>query len=144
VEVNPNNLLIVSCAGVQALHLGDVDEALDYFHRAIRLSPLDPSAHWTLTGIAHAHMILGNYRDAIDWASQSLALNPSYSPTFWMLIAANAWLGDLAEAHRFLQDFRRVAPGVSITSIRAGQPSKDASRIASILDGLRLAGLDEE
>jgi len=143
VEANPNNLLIVSCAGVAGLHLADVEEALGYFHRAIRLSPLDPSAHWTLTGIAHAHMILGNYRDAIDWASQSLAVNSSYSPTYWMLIAANALLGDMTEAHRLLRVFRRIAPEVSIASIRSGQPGKDSSRIGSILDGLRLAGLKE-
>jgi hypothetical protein len=30
-----------------------------------------------------------------------------------------------------------------ITSIKAGQPAKDPSRMAAILDGLRLAGLEE-
>ena len=61
VETNPNDLTAVSAAGVIHLHCGSVEEALRYFERAIRLSPRDPNAPWPLTGIAHAHMVMGNY-----------------------------------------------------------------------------------
>ena len=88
-------------------------------------------------------MILGNYQEALVWAARSLALNTSFDPTYWMLIAANAHLGHLDEARRFLRDLQRIEPGVTVASIRAGQPAKDPSRVAAILEGLRLAGLDE-
>ena len=41
------------------------------------------------------------------------------------------------------QSFWTLMPGVTIARIRDGQPAKDPSRMAAILDGLRLAGLDE-
>ena len=142
-KANPNNMLVVVRAGIAHLHCGRVEDALAYFHRAIRLSPNDPEAHVSLTGIAHGQMILGNYPEALVWAGRSLALNTTFDPTFWMLIAANAHLGHMDEAHRFLGELRRLAPGVTVASIRAGQAAKDPTRVAAILDGLRLAGLAE-
>ena len=141
---NPNDLLVVSRAGIAHLHCGSIEDSLDCFHRAIRLSPRDPEAHISLTGIAHAQMILGDYQEALTWAARSLALRPNFQCTYWMLIAANAQLGRTAEAQKFLAGFRKLAPGVTVASIWAGQPQKDPNRCAAILDGLRLAGLPEE
>ena len=47
-------------------------------------------------------MIRGNYAEALVWAARSLASNPNFDPTYWVLIAANAHLGRMDEAHRFL------------------------------------------
>ena len=143
VEANPNSLAVVFRAGIAHLHCGNIEDALAYFHRARRLSPRDPGAHFSLTGIAHAQMILGNYSEALVWAARSRAVNSNFHPTYWMLIAANAHLGHTEEAHRFLQEFRKIAPDITIARIRAGQPAKDPTRLAAILDGLRLAGLEE-
>jgi tetratricopeptide (TPR) repeat protein len=142
-ETNPNHLIVATAAAVGHLHCGKVEDAIALLHRTIRLSPRDPLAFVTLTGMAHAEMILGNYADALDWAARSLALNAEFDPTYWMLIAANAHLGRLDEARHYLAIFQSVSPGVTTASIRAGQPDRDPSRLAAILDGLRLAGLDE-
>ena len=143
VEANPNDLLVVSRAGIAHLHCGNIADSLAFFHRAIRLSPRDPGAHISLTGIAHGQMILGDYSEALVWAARSLALSPNYHCTYWMLIAANAQLGRMDEARKFLAAFRRLAPGVTIARIWAGQPQKDPSRCVAILEGLRIAGLPE-
>jgi TolB-like protein/Tfp pilus assembly protein PilF len=143
VEANPNDLLVVSRAGIAHLHCGSITDSLAYFHRAIRLSPRNPSAHTSLTGIAHAQMVLGDYPQALTWAARSLTVRPNFQCTYWVLIAANAQLGRMDEARKFLTEFRKLAPGVSIASIWAGQPQKDPTRLAAILDGLRLAGLPE-
>jgi len=143
VEANPNNLMAVSAAGVGQLHCGSVTEALALFRRADRLSPRDQLAHVTLTGIAHALMIVGDYAEALAAASRSLAFNPDYPPTCWMLIAASAHLGRMDQAQRYLDAYLKLEPQASLARIRAGQPAKDPTRIQSILDGLRLAGLPE-
>ena len=135
--------MVVVNAGIAHLHCGSIEDALAYFHRANRLSPNDPSAHMSLTGIAHGHMVRGDYAEALAWAVRSLALNPRFDPTYWMLIAANAHLGHMAEAHGLLQEFRAIAPDVTVASIRAGQPTEDPARVAAILEGLRIAGLPE-
>ena len=60
-----------------------------------------------------------------------------------MLIAANAQLGRMDEARRWLAKFTALVPGITVARIKAGQPDKDPSRVAAILEALRLAGLDE-
>lgn len=49
----------------------------------------------------------------------------------------------MEEARDWLAKFLAFRPGISIAGIRDGQPAKDASRLAAILEGLRLAGLQE-
>jgi hypothetical protein len=60
-----------------------------------------------------------------------------------MLIAANAHLGRMEDAHRFLDELKKITPDVTVARLKAGQPDKDPSRLAAILEGLRLAGLAE-
>ena len=141
-DVNPNNIFVVGTAGIANLHCGDLDEALSHFQRALTLSPRDPVVYWALTAIAHVHMIRGNYIEALSWAARSKALNPVDPCNLWILIAANAHLGRMAEAHHHLAELKRVAPGVTVKRIWAGQPQKYTDRCAAILDGLRLAGLE--
>ena len=143
IDANPNDINAVNHAGVNALHFGDPDDALIYFQRAIRLNPRDVSVAWPLTGCAHAEMIKGNFAAALSWAERSFALNPQFIFTYWMLIAANAQLDKIDEARRWLVKFRALNPEVTVTSIRAGQPSKHPSGMAAIVGGLRLAGLPE-
>ncbi|APG86632.1 adenylate cyclase (plasmid) [Sinorhizobium americanum CCGM7] len=142
--LNPNNLMVVVRAGLAHLHCGSLDEALVHFHRANCLSPGDRGAHFSLCGIADVHIIRGNHTDAIAWAARALASNPNFDPTLWVLIAANAHFGRLEEARRYLRELKRLSPAVTIARIKAGQPAKDPTRTAAILEGLRNAGLEED
>jgi TolB-like protein/DNA-binding winged helix-turn-helix (wHTH) protein/Tfp pilus assembly protein PilF len=143
VDLNPNSLSVVLRAGIGHLHCGDIDQAQQYLLRAHRLSPLDPSAHITFCGLADIEMIRGNYEQSIAWASRSLAQNPNFDPTVWILIADNMQLGRVDEAKRFLQHLLRIAPESTLQSIAAGQSMKVPGRLKLILDGLRSAGLPE-
>ena len=144
-QANPNHQRVLVIAAASAhLHCGSLEQALAYFHRATSLSPNDHEAHAAFTGIAHAHVVLGNHAEALVWASRSLAVNTRFDPTYWMLVAANAHLGRMDEARRHLAELRRLEPEVTVASIRAGQSAKDPGRIEPILAGLRLAGMPEE
>jgi len=144
VETNPNQFRVMMSAGISYLKCGNLEDALVCFQRAVRLSPANPSAYVALTGIAHAHMVLGNYQETLQVAERSLASSPDYNPTHWMLIAANAQLGEMDEARRWLARFRALAPGITLSRLRAVQLASDPSRMAAIFEGLRLAGLEEE
>lgn len=141
VSENPNNLMVLACAAITYLHCASVPKSIVYAKQAIALSPSDPGQHWALTAIAHANMALGQYEDALRWASQSLALNSDFDCTYWMLIAANAHLGRAEEASRWLALFRKMRPEVTVASIRAHQPARYPDRIEPVLEGLQLAGL---
>lgn len=140
---NPNDALAVSAAGIATMHCGDLDEAAERLQRAVRLCANGIAARLPLTGMAHLENIRGNHQQALGWATRSLAVNPHFDPTYWNLIAANALLGRMEEARRLLGEYRRIAPGVTLASIRAGQPAKHPERIEPVLDGLRLAGMAE-
>lgn len=144
VALNPNNLTVIMFAGIVQLHLGSLDEAVAYCEHAIRLSPAVDGSYWPLTAIAHVHLIRGEYDQAIAWAKRSVSSNPSFVCTYWMLAAANAHLGRMDEAKRHLASLKRLAPESTIELIWSGQPQKDPSRLKAVLDGLRLAGLEEE
>jgi TolB-like protein/Tfp pilus assembly protein PilF len=143
VDANPNHFDVVVWAGVGNLHCGSLEDARTYFERALRLSPADPHAFVALTGIADVLLIQGDDKGALDYAERATGLNMSYDPAYWMMIAANVRLGRMDDAKRWLAKFKALSPGVTISSIRAGQPMKDPARLAPILDGLRAAGLEE-
>ena len=93
--------------------------------------------------MADVALIRGDYAEALDLATRAFARNPNFDPTLWMLIAANAHLGRMAEARHYLDALLRLAPDITVARIRAGQPGKDPTRKAALLEGLRLAGLPE-
>jgi len=143
VALNPNNLTVIMFAGIVQLHLGDLDEAMAYCEHAIRLSPAVDGAYWPLTAIAHVHVIRGEYEQAIAWAKRSVSSNPSFVCTYWMLAAANAHLGRRDEARRQVAMLKRLAPESTVQLIWDGQPQKEPGRLEAVLEGLRLAGLEE-
>lgn len=143
VTLNPNNLMVIMFAGIVQLHVGSLDQAIAYCEHAIRLSPAVDGSHWPLTGIAHVHMIRGDYEQAIAWAKRSISSNPSFVCAYWMLAAANAHLGRMDEAKRYVAALKRLTPEMTLKLIWDGQPQMDRSRLAAVLEGLRLAGLEE-
>jgi TolB-like protein len=142
-EYDRGMAVLDTAAGVAHLHCGSVEKALSLFHRSCRLSPADPMTYIALGGIAHAHMILESYEEALTWALRAVAINQKYDPAYWMLVAAHAHCGRLAEARRYLDELLELAPELTIARLREGQAAKDPSRLAAILDGLRIAGLPE-
>ena len=54
----------------------------------------------------------------------------------------DAWRG-LPAVERSLAKFRTLVPGITTARIKAGQADVDGTRMAAILEGLRLAGLEE-
>ncbi len=143
VDLNPNSLNVVLRAGIAHVHCGDLDRAQEYLMRAHRLSPLDPYAHITFCGLADIEMIRGNYEQSIVWASRSLALNPNFDPTVWILITDNIRLNRADEAKRCLEHLLRISPDSTLSRIASGQATKIPERLSLVLDGLRAAGLPE-
>ena len=97
----------------------------------------------TFTAVSHIHMARGQFAEALQWADRSLAVNAKFGCTYWMLIAGNAMLGRIDEAHAWLAKFLAIEPSVTISLIARAQPERYLDRCASIYEGLRRAGLPE-
>jgi TolB-like protein/Tfp pilus assembly protein PilF len=139
---NPNDLYVMCVFGVSTLHCGNLDDAASHLERALRLAPQDPDRRFAMSGLAHIAIVRGEYERALYWAGRSLSVNMYYDPSYWMLIAANAYLGQMEEAKLYLERLRAIAPGVSLARIKAGQPLRYPERIDAVLEGMRLAGME--
>lgn len=142
-KMNPNDLYVLQVAGVMNTHCGDLDVALHFFDRALRLGLPDSSIRFALTGTAHVNVIRGYHARALDYASRSLALNDRFDATYWMLIAAHAHLGQIDKARDWLKTLLAIAPDARLSRIVVAQSSRFPERFTPIVDGLRLAGFPE-
>jgi hypothetical protein len=70
-------------------------------------------------------------------------LNDRFDATYWMLIAANAHLGRLDQAHIWLKALLEIAPDVSLSRVIAHQPARIPARFEAIAEGLRRAGFPQ-
>jgi adenylate cyclase len=143
VAENPNNPSVLTRFGVACLLGGDLEEGVRNLERAIKLNPNEFATHFQLTGIAHIRMAQGRYEEALAVATQSLAVNSAYHATYWMLIAANAYLGRMDDARLHLASLQRISPGVTLARIRHGQNPKYPHRIEVLIEGIRMAGMPE-
>src|SRR5229473_5064337 len=78
--LNSNLAEAWSCGGWVKNWLGEPEQAIERFARAMRLSPLDPRATEMRAGTAHAHFFLGHYHEAVSWAAMALRDNPDFQP----------------------------------------------------------------
>ena len=69
--LNPNLSAAWYLSGFQRISIGEHDDAVDRFARAMRLSPLDPEAFQMQTGTAMAHMFASRFEVASAWADKA-------------------------------------------------------------------------
>jgi len=146
VELNPNSAVVLVSAGFGHYKVGSPEEADAFFRRALVLGPDPLTQRAALIGIARGYLVGGQYEEARNWATRSLAVSEANSGTFGILIAACAHLGRMDEAQRHLARFQILAPGVTLARIaaswgNAASPNPYPERIAPILEGLKAAGM---
>lgn len=143
VAANPNNLYVVTTAAIANLMAGDLDDAISLASHVVELSAGDPNLAVAYSALAHMRLITGDYLAARDLALQAVTLNRKLDFAYWMLIAANAHLGQMDQAGKWLATFLALRPGITVAGIAAGQKPRWPERLQPILDGLRLAGMSE-
>ena len=133
-NLNPNNVLVLSHAAFAYCKAGDLQEAIECFQRARRISPVDPGAFFFLTGEALALLLSGQYSDAVELARRSAATYDGWDSTYWYLAAACGHLGRSDEAKKAVSKILSLSPGTTISHIRK-LPFQDEARLAIVLMG---------
>jgi adenylate cyclase len=135
--------------------LGQFGKSLEFFDKAIRLSPHDPNPGFWYGGKAWDYFGLKQYDQAIEWARRSIAIGPNNSPrAHGALIAALALTGHEAEAHEALQRYLAL-PAAARKTIAGWRGFKDQLTSENsdprylefwdrMIEGLRKAGMPEE
>ena len=140
VAANPNSVLVLQRCGYALLYAYQLEEALAHFQKALRLSPKDPSAFGTWTGIGFTLILLGRDVEAIDAGKKSVRLNPVSADAFRVLAASLALAGRLDDAKVAVHRMLELDPGCTISGIRARYGITDDRRT---LHGFRRAGVPE-
>ena len=151
--LDPSNVGAAAELGWDHLFFGHFAKGLEYFDKAIRTSPYDPSLASWYGGKAWVNFGLKNYDQSIEWARQAIAINPNYIQYIHTtLVAALALTGHDAEAREALQrylalpstgPFKTIAAWKAYYSAQGGDPPRVEAN-ERVYDGLRKAGMPEE
>jgi tetratricopeptide (TPR) repeat protein len=143
--LNANSADAWTYRGWVACYRNDPGRAIDAFDRAMRLSPLDPRAWHFAAGRGLAHMIAGEYQNAVEWADRSLSVLPRFGPTLRTKIVGCVQQGRIAEARAVLARMNRLQPNWTIASFKAATEKIFPPEVLAVyVDGLRKAGMPEE
>ena len=140
--LDPNHAWAWMRRGWGQIYLGNPEDAIPAFERAMRLSPLDPFTFNIQIGMGLAHFAAGRPQQAIIWAHRALSERPGITWPWRDLATYYAHQGELAAARDALQLFVRHHPDVSLRAIGDGLRFMSPSLLARYLQGLKLAGLE--
>ena len=132
--------------GLMKYSLGRARDTRAHVAEAMRLSPRDPLLfHWHfLMGVAE--MYLGRVVHGIESLRKSVEINPNWGLSQFVLAAALALAGLLAEAAEVRAVAQRLVPNFTIARFREGAASDNPMYLAQrehLYRGLRLAGVPE-
>jgi adenylate cyclase len=140
VALNPNSFHAWDVRGWVYKIAGLPEEAIRNFERSLRMSPVDPGLHHSLSGMAHALIELGRFDEAIAAGKKAQRHTPSSSAAYRCLASAFAHLGRKAEAREAAARLLQVDPAFTI-SARMGRRRQAHAKL--LIEGLRKAGLPE-
>jgi TolB-like protein/class 3 adenylate cyclase len=141
INLDPNLVVARYSRGGEHLWLGDVDAALEQFHVAVRLSPLDPLLFFSQTGIAYAHFMAGRYDDGSSWARSAVLQRPNYLDAQFILAACLAMSGRVEEARVVCARLMQLKPALRISRIKTRY--RRAEDIERLSQACRMAGMPE-
>ena len=115
IAVNPNLAEAQRIRGWTSIWLGQHERAIEQFHYAMRLNPLDPQIYYAEGGLALANFLLRRFEVALSWATKSLA-RQKYVPGQMHAMVSYAMLGRIADAQIVLARLREagnISPTIS-------------------------------
>jgi class 3 adenylate cyclase/TolB-like protein len=120
---NPNSALSWLLKGVLHAFRDEGAPAVDATSRARKLSPLDPFGYFYDTLNATAHLAHGDYRQSLELANRSLAVNDRHISTLRTKIVALHYLGRGEEAERAAQELLARQPAFTVAAYRQNHPA---------------------
>ena len=91
--LDPNLAAAWFLGGFLRTERGDPDQAIEFFTRAMRFSPLDPEMFRMQAGMALAHLFAGRFESASSWAEKAYRDLPSFLLVVAIIAASHALAG---------------------------------------------------
>jgi adenylate cyclase len=141
--LNPNSAQGYTGGGWVNAHSGRPLVAIEHFHKALRLSPVDPEKGIALSGISMSYLMLERFEEALTWGERAMREMPNYGSSHRVLICALAGLGRTDEARAAAARLMEAFPTYSLSLQREINPWRDHAFAARYLDALRASGIPE-
>jgi TolB-like protein/class 3 adenylate cyclase/tetratricopeptide (TPR) repeat protein len=141
-DLDPNLAAGWYWRGLTQIYLGETVEN-EHFHKAIRLSPLDPRICVSFNGLAYSHFFAGKYDEAFMWAEKAKREMPNYLFCHRIAMACQAMSGRVDEAREACSRVMKMDPTQRISDIRDRQPFRRDADVAKLAEAFRLAGMPE-
>src|SRR5204863_2528633 len=98
IVLSPSSAFTYILGSIQLGFAGDVERAIEWGERGLRLSPLDPWSFVACHGMFLAHFQAGRFEQAKSAARKSIQHNPAFSSSHMCRAAALGNLGQIAHA----------------------------------------------
>lgn len=142
--INPNLALAWCLSGLAHCYLGEPDEAIRRINQAQILSPYDPHGFFFDMALTMPHLLRHEHKMAAEIGRRAIELNPIFSSSYKVLLAALGHLGREAEARALRARLLDLEPGFTISDAVRRSPLTREQDLAHYAEGLRLAGLAED
>ena len=118
---------------------GRPEESLAQIRHAMRLNPHYPFFYlWTL---GHAYYLMDRRQEALDTFARLAQENPNFVPAQAYRAVLFSELGRVKEAREAWREANRLAPGVSMPSLRDRMPYKRPADLDRLLSAAHRAGM---
>jgi tetratricopeptide (TPR) repeat protein len=132
--------------GLAKHFIGHPEETEHYVRQALRLSPRDRLTFIWFGIVGASKLHVGRYEDATTWLMQSVAINPNFASTRFLLAAAFAQMDRIPEARAEAGAALALNPRFTIGGFRANPDCDSADFLKqrhNVYEGLRKAQVPE-
>ena len=143
IAVNPNSPDAWRMRGLTSVFLGRHELAIEQYHHAMRLNPLDPQIYLAELGLANANFFLRRFEAALSWATKALARQNNFAPAMMLAMISHATLGHIPDAQKMLA--RRIEAGFieTISQARKRNAYFQQEDAELWVEACRIAGVPE-
>jgi adenylate cyclase len=141
--LNPSSAQGYTGGGWVNAHASRPLVAIDHFHKAMRLSPLDPEKGIALSGIGMSYLMLERFEEALRWGEEALREMPNYGSSHRVVIGALVGLGRMEEARTAARRLMEAFPTYNLALQIQINPWRDAAFARRYVGALRAAGVPD-
>jgi adenylate cyclase len=139
IELNPNSANSAIMFGWTLRCVGEYEEAIREYERAMRLDP--GQIAFPLFQLGATYVMMRRHEEAIEACRKSLGMQPRNMPAWLTLVMAYSSLDRIEDARAAASEVLKLSPNFSVEHFARAMPYKNETDREFMAEALRKAGL---